>query len=254
MKTRFRLFRRGNYFWSHDGETGKQETLRTKDKATALRLLHSKNEAYQQPVLNLQIARTYLTASDPEIAKRTWQTVMNEIVLTKKYATRVRWERAIKDKAFDRLRDRPLLETRAEHFLDALRQGTVSTNVHLRKLHNFALDMNWLPWSVLAKRRWPKIEYGEKRGITEDEHKKIVATETNVERRAFYELCWHVGAAQSDVAALTAEDVDWTNRISTCFDSGQTMRASLSRQPEIRQRAGCRDSTTNRRMMPSCRF
>ena len=68
MKTRFRMFRRGNDFWSHDGETGKQETLRTKDKATALRLLHSKNEAYQQPILNLQIARTYLTASDPEIA------------------------------------------------------------------------------------------------------------------------------------------------------------------------------------------
>jgi hypothetical protein len=121
MKTRFRMFRRGNYFWSHDGETGKQETLRTKDKATALRLLHSKNEAYQQPVLNLQIARTHLTASDPEIAKRTWQTVMNEIVLTKKNATRVRWDRAIKDKAFDLLRARPLLETRAEHFLEALR-------------------------------------------------------------------------------------------------------------------------------------
>ena len=71
MKTRFRMFRRGNYFWSHDGETGKQESLRTKDKATALRLLHSKNEAYQQPTLNLQIARTYLTASDLEIGKRT---------------------------------------------------------------------------------------------------------------------------------------------------------------------------------------
>jgi hypothetical protein len=140
------MFRRGNYFWSHDGETGKQASLRTKDKATALRLLHSKNEACQQPILNLQIARTYLTAGDPEIGKRTWWTVMNEIVLTKKNATRVRWDRAIKDKAFDLLRDRLLLETRAEHFLDVLRQGTVSTNVHLRKLHNFALDMNWLPW------------------------------------------------------------------------------------------------------------
>jgi integrase len=222
------MFRRGNYFWSHDGETGKQDTLRTKDKATALRLLHSKNEAYQQPILNLQIARTYLTASDPEIGKRTWQTVMNEIVLTKKNATRDRWDRAIKDKAFELLRERPLLETRAEHFLDALRQGTVSTNVHLRKLHNFALDMNWLPWSVLAKRRWPKIEYGEKRGITEEEHQKIIASETNVERRAFYELCWHVGAAQSDVAALTAEDVDWTNRIVGFFRK-KTKTVSLVR-------------------------
>jgi hypothetical protein len=27
MKQRFRMFRRGNYFWSHDGQTGRQETL-----------------------------------------------------------------------------------------------------------------------------------------------------------------------------------------------------------------------------------
>jgi hypothetical protein len=63
MKARFRLFRRGNYFWSHDGETGKQETLRTKDKATALRLLHSKNEAYQQPIWNCWAAFPFWMAS-----------------------------------------------------------------------------------------------------------------------------------------------------------------------------------------------
>jgi hypothetical protein len=43
-------------------------------------------------------------------------------------------DRAIKDKALDLLRDRPLLETRAEHFLEMLQQGMVSTKVHLRKL------------------------------------------------------------------------------------------------------------------------
>jgi hypothetical protein len=110
-----------NNFWPRDGETGEQETLRTKDKA-ALRLLHSKNEACQQPILNLQIARTYLTPRDPEIRKRARQTVMNEMVLTKKNATRIQWDGAIKDRAFDLLRDRPLLETRAEHFLEALRR------------------------------------------------------------------------------------------------------------------------------------
>jgi hypothetical protein len=30
----------------------------------------------------------------------------------------------------------------------------------------------------------------------------------NPERRAFYECCWHLGGAQSDVAELTAEDID----------------------------------------------
>jgi hypothetical protein len=53
---------------------------------------------------------------------------------------------------------------------------------------------------VLAKKHWPKIEYGEKRGIRVEEHQKIIAAETNGERRAFYELCWRSGAAQSDVA------------------------------------------------------
>jgi|GEM_PF-556526 len=199
MKQRFRMFRRGNYFWSHDGQTGKQETLHTKDKATGRRLLHAKNEAHQQPVFNLQIARTYLAASDPEIVKRTWQTAMNEIVRTKRDATRVRWERAIKDHAFDLIRNLSILETRSEHFLKVLDEGTVSTNAFLRKLHNFTLDMNWLPWPVLAKRHWPKIEYGEKRGVTGEEHQKIIAAETNGERRAFYELCWHLGAAQTAI-------------------------------------------------------
>jgi hypothetical protein len=55
-----------------DTETRKQHSLRTKDEAEALTLLHSKNEAARQPVLNLQIARIYLSAADPEVAKRTW--------------------------------------------------------------------------------------------------------------------------------------------------------------------------------------
>jgi integrase len=41
----------------------------------------------------------------------------------------------------------------------------------------------------------------------------IVARETNPERRAFYELAWHIGASQSDIAFLDAENVDWTTKI-----------------------------------------
>jgi len=29
--------------------------------------------------------------------------------------------------------------------------GTVSTNVYLRRLHNFCVDMNWLPWPLVPK-------------------------------------------------------------------------------------------------------
>jgi hypothetical protein len=67
MKQRFRLYRRrrGGRFYIHDSVTGKQESLGTTDRAQAVRLLHSKNEAQRQPVINLQIARAYLAVSDP---------------------------------------------------------------------------------------------------------------------------------------------------------------------------------------------
>ena len=163
--------------------------------------------------MNLQIARAYLAASDPQIATRNWQFVMDEMVKLKKDETQHRWQTAIKDKAFDSIRHLPLLETRPEHFLRVLEAGKVSTNVYLRRIHNFALDMTWLPWPVLAKKRWPAVEFKEKRGITLDEHQAIVARELNPERKAFYKLAWHLGASQSDLAFLEAENVDWDNHV-----------------------------------------
>jgi hypothetical protein len=72
MKQRFILLRRAVVHYSEDTTTRRQHTLRTKDEDEALTLLHSKNEAHRQPVLNLHIARTYLSATDPEVSKRRW--------------------------------------------------------------------------------------------------------------------------------------------------------------------------------------
>jgi hypothetical protein len=91
------------------------------------------------------------------------------------------------------VRDLPVLQTRAEHFLRVLEAGKVSTNVYLRRLHNFALDMSWLPWPVLAKRRWPKAQFKDKQAITWEEHQGIVAREQNGERKAFYQSAWQPG-------------------------------------------------------------
>ena len=95
----------------------------------------------------------------------------------KKDETQHRWQTAIKDKAFDGIRHLPILETRPEHFLRVLEAGKVSTNVYLRRIHNFAVDMTWLPWPVLPKKRWPAVEFKDKRGITLAEHLAIVARE-----------------------------------------------------------------------------
>jgi integrase len=138
---------------------------------------------------------------------------MDEIPKLKTGETQSRWLTAIKDTAFDSIRNLVVLETQAEHFLKVLENGSVSTNIYLRRIHNFALDMNWLPWPVLPKKRWPAIKFKEKRGITLEEHQAIVARELNPERKAFYKLAWHLGAAQTDLAFLEAENVDWDNHV-----------------------------------------
>lgn len=105
-----------------------------------------------------------------------------------------------------------LLETRFEQVLNVLNAGKVSTKTFLRRLQNFGVGMNWLPWQVLPFRLWARIKYRKKRAIKHEEHVKIIAREKNGERRAFYELCWHLGGSQSDIANLDAEDVDWSDR------------------------------------------
>ena len=57
-------------FYYEDTTTGKQLSLRTKDEAEARTLLNAKNESFRQPVLNRQIARTYLAATDSAMATR----------------------------------------------------------------------------------------------------------------------------------------------------------------------------------------
>jgi integrase len=137
---------------------------------------------------------------------------MEHIVEKKTDETRRRWDVAIKDKNFDRIRNLKVAETRPEHFDRALADGKVSTNVYLRRIHNHALGMDWLLRPVIPRLQWPRPVFKPKRAITAEEHAAIVARELNAERRDFYGLLWHTGAAQTDAACLLAEDIDWDNR------------------------------------------
>jgi integrase len=72
--------------------------------------------------------------------------------------------------------------------------------------------MGWLPARILPKKQFPKIVHREQRAITWREHRQIVARESNAERRDYYELCWHFGGSQSDIANLQGEDFDFKRR------------------------------------------
>jgi len=246
MKQTFRLYKRGasGRYYLQNNLTGQQESLGTSDRAEALRLLCARNEADSQPAFNAQIARAYLTAGDPLVGKRTWQQVMDAMVAgksTMRKGTQDRCARAMKQPAFESLRSLTLLQTRAEHFLQTLESGTHSTNVFLRRLHSFALALGWLPWPVLRPAQWPRARGKDRRGITWEEHRRLVAVEKSAERRDYLELLWHVGAAQTDLASLTAADIAWPHRTLTYFRRktgepcvlryGPEMEAILKRLP-----------------------
>src|ERR1017187_4063067 len=213
MTQRYRKFKRSWGMWyAFDNVTGNSVSLKTRVRAEAVQKVNAMNETERQPGISLGLARVYLNATDPKLATRTWQEVMENIVAKKTDETRRRWETAIKDKNFDSIRRLRVAETRPEHFDRALADGKVSSNVYLRRIHNHALGMEWLLKSVIPRLQWPKPVFKTKRAITAEEHAAIIQRKQNSERRDFYELLWHTGAAQSDAACLTAEDINWNTR------------------------------------------
>ena len=235
MKTRYRLTRRGNRgdtLYCVDAQTHKRTSLNTADVKEARRIVEAKNQAELQPALNRQLAKAYLSGTDNAVSTRIWQNALESLTNMKQGANRERWQRAAKDKAFAILLNRVIVDTPSELLLKVLQTGTVSTNNFLRRLHNFCVDMNWLPWPLIPTRRWPVIRFKDKRAITSEEHARIVAREGNAERKAFYQLAWHLGASQSDLAHLQAEDVDWAAQI-ICFVRMKT-RWRGQQPPQIR--------------------
>ena len=232
MKTRFILFRRGGIYYCEDTLTRKQTSLHTRERSEALALVSARNESCRQSGLNLQLARAYLTASDPAWLERTWQHVMDQIQLQGRDSSRSRYDRALTAKTFDGLRDKKLIETKAEDFLAVLNDGKVSVVHFLRRLHNFALGLGWLAQPVLAPRLWPKSHPKSRRGITLAEHLRILDAEKNAERNLYYQLLWEIGAAQSDAAALTQDNLDWPTETLTYFrmKTGEQSQMAISKK------------------------
>lgn len=236
MKDRFYLICRrswGGGYYAVDSRTRKRTSLQTDDEKIARRLLLAKNEAERQPSLNLHLARAYLAGSDSAAVKRTWRDAILALTETKRGENKERWERAAKDKALGSLLPLVIIETKSDALLKVLSHGSVSTNNFLRRLHNFCVDMSWLLWPLIPKRQWPAIRHKERRAITWAEHVRIVEREGNPERKAFYQLAWYLGASQSDLAHLHAEDVDWASRTIT-YVRMKTKWRENQQPPQIR--------------------
>jgi integrase len=215
----FRMYARadrgGIYYWE-DTISGRQGSLKTRNRIQATKLLQAKNETVRQPQLNRELGRVYLKAADSALATRTWQDAINSYNSRThlREASRERPRRAFAGRHFDAIRSVVITETSTDLFLSVLEKaGNASTNHFLRRLHNYAMGLGWLPWQVVAPLMWPRHSTKRRRAVTGPEHQRIVAAESNSERRHYYELLWLTGASQSDAARLTAEQVDWQNGI-----------------------------------------
>jgi len=201
-------------FYAEEVGTRSRKSLKTKDEVEARRLIAAKNQASSQSIFNIEMARVYLKTHDPTLHDRTWVTVSDVIQQDYEGSSRIRWEHFIKSDPMSLIRNKPLTQTTSTDLLAVLNhpKAGVSTNGYLRTLHNRALDLTWLFQPILARKAWPKIRYGRRRGITLEEHQKILAATANRELRLFFELLWETGGAQSDISALKAENIDWKTK------------------------------------------
>jgi len=185
MKTKYTLFRRAGIYYSQDSATGQQKSLRTRDESEALKLINASNEAHRQPVLNLHLARAYLTASDPAFVERTWQTVMEQLQARGKDSSRERYANVFKSPTLDGLRNKKLMETTADDFFAVFKKNQVSINEFLKRLHNFAVHLGWIAIPIVAPYLWPKYEPKDRRGITQAEHESVLQKEKNAEWKLY---------------------------------------------------------------------
>ena len=185
MQNRFALFRRGPVYYCEDRTTGQQKSLRTRNGSEAAKIVQAKNDACSQPLLNLVLAKTYLTAIDPKLVTRTWADVMARFCCRANPATKMRHERVIRTKPMRFLCEKKLIETTADDILHAISIGPKSTIAFLQTLHNDALGMNWIPAPILAPKLWPRMQKKEKRAVTLEEHKLLLASVEDDEWRHY---------------------------------------------------------------------
>lgn len=214
MKPKFKLFKRGRVYYSQEISTGKRKSLGTSRKPEAEQILAAMNASNGSVVLQMKIGEAYLASLDPAMTVRIWDDVIKEFSQQGAESTVERKERVFRNPSFENLKLKKLVETTPEDFFEVMSKRTTAVIAYLKQLQNYALDMGYLFRPVMPAKRFPvPLEKQSKRAITLAEHEMIIAAESNAERKAFYQMLWETGAAQSDCAELKAEDFDREKRI-----------------------------------------
>ena len=121
MRERYRMYQRnGGSFYAKDRKTGRTESLATFDQREAARLLAAKNQATEQPCLNVAMAKVYLSAKSPELLTRTWGELIQLMADGYSGPTAIRWRKFEISAPMRMLATLPIYLTEATHFLAVL--------------------------------------------------------------------------------------------------------------------------------------
>jgi hypothetical protein len=120
QKQRYRLYRRNGTYYTHETETGKQLSLRTKNREEAAAMVAARNQAAAQPVLNVAMAKVYLSAKSPELLTRTWGELIELMLKSYEGPTAKRWDKFRRSAPMRVLANLPIYMTEASHLLAVL--------------------------------------------------------------------------------------------------------------------------------------
>jgi hypothetical protein len=123
MKPLFRLFRRGEIYYSVDTKTGEQKCLGTTDKGTAQQLLRWQSECVPTGTCILQVPVSLL-APGPDVEGKTWKDLIDvRIENTDAQRSRCRWEYIRKHEIMLPLWKLKVVQTGADQLLTLLERG-----------------------------------------------------------------------------------------------------------------------------------
>ena len=208
---------------------GKRQTisLRTKDEAQAqlnMRLELGQEVLPEENVKHLELGKAHLNLVDPRLTKHTWGDLYKKWLNQKHLgrSTKKRREEELSRGVFPLLKERLLCDLTVEALVTQWQSSLgIFAKEFLRLIQNYAISLGWMVIPVVkpVHTKVHQNERRETRAITYEEHQSFVEHELasvgrpnakhGLERADYYKMLWLTGAAQTDCASLTAENVDW---------------------------------------------
>jgi len=233
---------RGGQYAIVDKATGKSKLTGTADRHQAEEqarikygLTDDTNAAFHKKMAEAHLAKCnseWLTITWDMIAKRMISGPRGKCGGEKRESTvrtlESNWNNAI----WNELRHKRAIDTVASDFMRATRDVGVAMTCFGKRLHNYAIDHQLIPYQIIGAEMWMKHERNPRsRAVSEEEHLKILRIISNVTGYDFRQyirhhqgttreqwrdewvnwlwFLWFTGASNSDAANMKAENVKW---------------------------------------------